>query len=70
MKRVKIAFIVLLCVLLIILVIQNTDPVEARFLWLTTQLPMVILLFVTTAGGFILGMLVSLFVRKERRKKR
>ncbi len=70
MKNVKLAFMVLVCILLVVLVIQNTAPVQAHFFWMTAELPVIVLLFAATLGGFILGVLITLLVKKETEENR
>ncbi len=52
-----------LTVLLVLIVAQNTAPVQARFLWLAGEISAIVLLFLAAAGGFVLGLLVAIFVR-------
>lgn len=65
MKKAKLALLVTLSIALLLLVAQNTDPVHARFLWLTAEVPAIILLFLTAAGGFVAGLLVALLVKRN-----
>ncbi len=48
---------------------QNTAPVQARFLWLTAQMPVVVLLLITAAGGFVAGLLVAILVMSGAKSK-
>lgn len=64
MKTPKLVIILVISIALILLVVQNTAPVEARFMWLTAEVPAVLLLFLAAAGGFALGLLVALLGRK------
>jgi len=63
MKRLKLVSILVISVILALVVIQNTTPVMGRFLWFTAEVPVIVLLLVTAAGGFILGLLVALRVK-------
>ncbi len=65
MKTVKTVLILVLSFALVTAVVQNTAVVEARFLWMTTETPVVILLFLTSVGGFVLGLLVSLLIQRN-----
>ncbi len=65
MKTVKTVLILVLSFALVTAVAQNTAVVEARFLWMTTETPVVILLFLTSVGGFVLGLLVSLLIQRN-----
>ena len=60
MARWKIAIAVVLTVLLLILVLQNTEPVETRFLMATVTMPRAALLGVTGLIGFAIGLLLAL----------
>ena len=66
MKRFKMISIAILALLGLIIILQNTEPVETRMLFLSITMPRAILLMATTLIGFALGVLVSLyFQRKE-----
>jgi uncharacterized integral membrane protein len=54
-------FVVAIGLVLLLLVVQNTDPVRARFLWYSAEMPVILLLAVTAAGAFALGLLVAMF---------
>ena len=60
MSKAKLISILVLAVLAIIVVMQNTQPVMMRFLFLKRELPQAVLLFVATALGFAIGVLVAL----------
>ena len=63
MKKIKLGFILVLAVALAVVVLQNTAPVQVSVLWLTGEVPAVLLLFLTAGGGFILGLLVALLMK-------
>lgn len=67
MKNAKLVGILILSLLLVSVVAQNTGPVEAQFLWIHLETPMIILLMLTTVGGFMLGLLVALLLRRGKR---
>ena len=48
-----------LAVLVLIVVLQNTEAVETRILFLTLTMPRAALLFGTLIVGFVLGLLTS-----------
>lgn len=48
----------------VLVVIQNTDLVQARFLWFAAEIPAIVLLFVTAVGGFIAGLLAALLIKR------
>ena len=65
MKNVKTLFFVLVVISLVLVIVQNTEPVTGRFLWFTAEIPVILLLALTSAGGFIVGLLVPLFIRRR-----
>jgi len=67
MKNIKLFLFLLLSIILVLVVVQNTDPIQARFLWLTVEVPAIILLFVTAAGGFVSGLLVALLMKSREK---
>ncbi len=69
MKRVKLAVLVAIGLALMMLVVQNTAPVQARFLWMSAEIPAVVLLFLTAAGGFVAGLLVALLAKRGSKTK-
>jgi len=66
MERFKLVSIAVLIVLGIIIILQNTQPVETRILFMTITMPRAILLLVTTLIGFALGVLVSFFFQRKK----
>ena len=69
MKTVKLVFVLTISIALLLVVVQNTVPIQARFLWFTTEMPVILLLFLTTAGGFALGLIVALLTRSGTKSK-
>jgi uncharacterized integral membrane protein len=68
MERFKLISIAVLIVMGIIIILQNTQPVETRILFMTITMPRAILLMVTTLIGFALGMLVSFLFQRKAKK--
>lgn len=66
-KAKLIAALVLMAVVLII-VLQNTQPVETRVLFMTLTMPRAALLAVTMLIGVGVGMLIALGLSGRRRK--
>ena len=60
MRNWKVVAIAVLTLLLVVLFLQNTEPVETRLLVATVTMPRAALLAVTGALGFLLGLLVAL----------
>ena len=69
MSRIKLMAILVLAVLAVIVVLQNTQEIETRLLFVTVTMPRAVLLLVTTVIGFVLGVLVSLAVAKKKAGK-
>jgi uncharacterized integral membrane protein len=70
MNRFKMISIAVLTILGVIIILQNTEPVETKLLFLSITMPRAILLMGTTLIGFALGVLVALFFpRKEQPKE-
>lgn len=67
MKTWKIITLVVLAVLALIVVLQNTAAVETHILFFTVIMPRALLLFLTLLVGVILGLLIS-FYRGRRTK--
>jgi hypothetical protein len=42
---------------------ESGSRVQVHFLWLTVEMPVVLLLFLTVAEGFVLGVLTLLLIR-------
>ena len=70
MSRFKLIVAAVLTLLGLIVVLQNTDTVETKLLFVTLEMPRAVLLFGTTTIGFLIGILVSLHFTKigTRRK--
>lgn len=60
MKHVKIAGIVFALIIVVVLILQNTQQVETKILFATIEMPRAVLLFITAALGFAAGVLMAL----------
>ena len=69
MNRFKMISIAILTILGVIIILQNTEPVETRLLFLSIIMPRAILLMGTTLIGFALGILVSFFFQRKEQSK-
>lgn len=65
--RLKLVVGLILVVLAIIVVLQNTMPVETKILFITLTLPRALLLFLTLLVGIVLGILIALHFLKKKR---
>jgi len=70
MVKAKITIAFVLAVIFIILVLQNTEPVETKFLFLTVTMPRAALLSITMLIGIAVGILVSLALTGKSKKNR
>lgn len=69
MKKWKIGGIAVLVLLLVIIVLQNTEAVETNILFISFQMPRALLLFGTTMIGFFIGLITSVFFIGENPSK-
>ena len=67
MNRFKVISTAVLAILGVIIILQNTEPVETKLLFLTITMPRAILLMGTTLIGFALGVLVSLYFQSRKK---
>ena len=67
MERFKLITAAILALLGVIIILQNTEPVETKFLFLSITMPRAVLLMGTTLIGFALGVLVSLFLQRNNK---
>ena len=70
MKRVKLIAAGVIAVLLIIVIVQNREPVETRLLLATVQMPRAMLLAVTFLLGATVGFLAASYIAARRRKEK
>jgi len=66
MKTTKLTGILVLVIALGIVFIQNREPVQTHFLFITIEMPHILLLLLTAGGGFALGLLAALFNRANK----
>ena len=59
MQKAKVIAIAVLALLVVIIVLQNTEVVETRLLFVTIALPRAALLFGTLVAGFAIGVLMA-----------
>ena len=65
MSKIKLITLLVLAVLAIVLVLQNTQAVETRLLFVTVIMPRAALLGLTVLIGFVGGILVALGFGKK-----
>jgi uncharacterized integral membrane protein len=67
LKRWKLFLIATLLILIVVVILQNTEAVRTEILFFSVTLPRALLLSVTTALGFAMGLVVA--ARSSREKK-
>jgi uncharacterized integral membrane protein len=65
MRNLKIITASILAILVVIMVIQNREPVATHLLFATVVMPHAVLLFITAGAGFALGVLLALSVNTK-----
>jgi len=63
-KSIKLVMLLVLVGALAAVLLQNQASWQVRFLWLTGEVPGIIVLFLTAAAGFIAGITVALLVKR------
>ncbi len=69
MKKIKHVVAIVLAVLGIVVILQNTETIQTELLFLKLEMPLAILLFLGVLIGFVLGVMVSLIFSTKRKKK-
>jgi uncharacterized integral membrane protein len=59
MNKVKIIVAAAMAVLLVVIILQNTQQVETRLLFATISMPRAVLLLATLVVGFVIGLLTA-----------
>jgi uncharacterized integral membrane protein len=67
MRNFKLIAASLLAILVAIVVVQNREPATTHVLFVTLVMPLAILLFITAAAGFALGVLLTLSLSTKRK---
>ncbi len=65
-KKVKLIALGVLVLLILIVVIQNSRPVETRFLWMKGSVSQTLLLLITVLLGFASGALGTLWYLRRK----
>ena len=58
-SKLRITGIAVAAILLLVIVLQNTEAVETRILFITITVPRAVLLFGTTVVGYVLGIFTA-----------
>jgi uncharacterized integral membrane protein len=67
MRNLKLIVASVLAILVAILVVQNTEPVETHLLFATVVMPRAVLIFISAAAGFALGVLLTMSLKPKRK---
>ena len=59
MKKLKIVGVAVIALIVVVVVLQNTQPVDTKLLFLTVTMPNAALLFGTLVIGFAIGVLTA-----------
>ncbi len=68
MSKVKVATLVVVALLVVIVILQNTDEVETNVLFATIKMTRAALLLVTLFVGFLIGLLTAGRLGRKRKK--
>lgn len=68
MLKFKLSVAFILIVLVVVVVLQNTDPVDTRFLFMTVTMSHAALLAITAIIGMAVGILLALIMAKSKKK--
>lgn len=68
MVKAKLIGVAIAILVIVVVVLQNTEPVETTILFARIVMPRAVLLFVTTAAGFGLGALVAVMIMRRHDK--
>lgn len=66
MQKIRWFFLILVIVLALVIVLQNNHATEVHLLWYRPSLPLSVLLFCTTAIGFLFGALLTATMLRRR----
>jgi uncharacterized integral membrane protein len=69
MKKLKLILIIIFTIAVALVILQNTARVQAHFLWFTAEVSVILLLFFTAGGGFVLGLFVALLKKGHAKSK-
>jgi len=68
MKNLRTVVIIVISLLVLIVVLQNTQSVDTKFLFVTVSMPRALLLFLTFLFGFIVGAVSIVgFTKKDKK---
>lgn len=68
MRKLKLTIVLVLILVLVLLVVQNTASVQAHFLGFTTEMSLVVLLFLVGSIGFVSGLVLGFLLKSKSTK--
>lgn len=68
MKHARIITLIVILIVAIIAIAQNTASEETRFLFFTITMPRAVLLLITLLIGFVLGLFAATYISSPRRR--
>jgi uncharacterized integral membrane protein len=68
MRNTRLALAFVLAVVIVVIALQNTEPVDTKLLFATVSMPRAVLIFTTAASGFGLGVLTTLVWTRSGRR--
>lgn len=69
MARFRIVVAAVIAIVAMIVVLQNTQSVQTRLLFVTLTMPAAVLLFVTLVVGFVLGLIAAAWLNRRPAKE-
>ena len=66
MRNLKLIGIAVLSLLALLIILQNTEQIQTKLLFMSIQMPLAFLLFLTALLGFLVGILVSLRTMRKK----
>lgn len=67
MQRIRVVILAVAVILLVVIVMQNTEDATVRLLGFKATMPLAMLLGVILAGGFICGLVAALLATGKKR---
>ncbi len=67
MKKMKLIVVLMAVLLSLVVILQNTNPVEIRLLFYKSTMPNAVLLGLTLLGGTAIGILLALMLSGNRK---
>ena len=69
MKTAKLVSLLTIVIVLAVFVLQNREPWQVRFLWLSGEISAIVVLFLTAAAGLVAGIISALLMKRPSKTK-